>query len=82
MSSTRTAPTRWLTRRAQARRWGVTLHTIELWGRNESLGLPLEFEVDGHFFRSEAAIERWERKRLANSVIRNLIQETTITGTT
>jgi hypothetical protein len=70
-----TRSTRWLTRQAQARRWGVPLRVVEDWGRNESIGLPAEFEVDGRFFRLEEAIERWERGRLVGSVIRNLLQE-------
>src|SRR5437868_2725029 len=75
MSNSHTTSTRWLSRQAQARRWGVTSRTVERWGKDESVGLPPEFEVGGCSYRTEAAISRWERECLVSSVIRNLLQE-------
>lgn len=55
---------RYLSRRAQAERYGRSVRTIERWGENPQLALPPEFDINGHKFRSLSALERWERKRV------------------
>ena len=56
---------RYLSRRAQAERYGRSVRSIERWGKNPALKLPPELEINGHWFRSLEELEDWERKRAA-----------------
>jgi hypothetical protein len=55
---------RFLTRRQQARRYNKSLRTIERWGLDPEMGLPPEYNFNGHFHREESELETWERARV------------------
>jgi hypothetical protein len=55
---------RLLSRRAQARRYGVVLKTIERWGKDPELGFPDEIEINGRFFRELSKLEAFERSKI------------------
>ena len=55
---------RYLSRRAQAERYGRSVKTIERWGENSKLGLPPELDVNGRKSRALSQLERWERKQV------------------
>jgi hypothetical protein len=57
-------PTRWLTRAMQARRYSVSVRTIERWGEDPALGMPPEMEVNGRFLRNETKLDSWDRSRV------------------
>ena len=45
---------RFLTRRQQARRWGKSVRTVERWGLDPAMGLPPEYDFNGHPHREES----------------------------
>jgi len=55
---------RFLTRRQQARRWGKSVRTVERWGLDPAMGLPPEYDFNGHPHREESELEAWERSRV------------------
>jgi len=55
---------RFLTRRQQARRWGESVRTVEGWGLDPAVGLPPEYDFNGHPHREESELEAWERSRV------------------
>jgi hypothetical protein len=66
---TRTATDeRYLSRSAQAARYGRSKRSVDRWGKNPALGMPPEMDINGHKFRSLSALERWERSRAAMSI--------------
>jgi hypothetical protein len=62
-------PKRFLSRSAQARRYGVSKRTIERWGRKPQLNMPVEFWLNGMPHRDEAELEQWEAERRGKRVI-------------
>jgi hypothetical protein len=56
-------PKRYLTRRAQAARYGKSKRTIERWGRKPQMGMPPEVWFNGVPHRDEAELESWEAQR-------------------
>jgi hypothetical protein len=56
---------RFLSRRQQAARYGKCLKTIERWGRDPAMGLPVEYDLNGRPHRLEDQLEIWERSRVA-----------------
>jgi hypothetical protein len=59
------ADTIFLTRRQQARRYGVSTRTIDRWSDDYNLGLPAEIDIAGRKYRNLADLETWERARAA-----------------
>jgi hypothetical protein len=59
------SPRRFLRRRAQAQRYGVSLKTIQRWGRDPEMNMPDEFDFNGHPCRIEDQLEVWEKGRVA-----------------
>jgi hypothetical protein len=55
---------RYLSRRAQADRYGRSVRTIERWGEDPELGLPPELDINGRKLRALSQLERWERKQV------------------
>jgi hypothetical protein len=55
---------RYLSRRAQAERYGRSVKTIERWGEDPRVGLPPELDVNGRKSRALSQLERWERKQV------------------
>lgn len=66
-SSTLESPRRFLTRRAQAARYGKCVKTIERWGQDPSMEMPAEYDFRGLPSRLEAELEIWERGRVTTS---------------
>ena len=62
-----TAHERYLSRRAQADRYGKSVRTIERWGEDPDLALPPELDINGRKLRPLSALEQWERKRVVRS---------------
>ena len=58
-------PKRWLTRQQQAARYAVHSRTIVRWGRDQSMNLPAEIDLNGRPCRAEDELEAWERGRVA-----------------
>ena len=54
-----------MTRRQQARRYGVSTRTIDRWSDDDNLGLPAEIDIAGRKYRKLADLETWERARAA-----------------
>jgi hypothetical protein len=52
-----------LTRRQQARRYGVSTRTIDRWSDDDNLGLPAEIDIAGRKYRKLSELETWERAR-------------------
>ena len=52
-----------LTRRQQARRYGVSTRTIDRWSDDYNLGLPAEIDIAGRKYRKLSELETWERAR-------------------
>ena len=52
-----------LTRRQQARRYGVSSRTIDRWSDDDNLGLPAEIDIAGRKYRKLSELETWERAR-------------------
>jgi hypothetical protein len=51
---------RWLSRAAQARRYGKAKRTIERWGQNHDLRMPLETWINGMPHRREDELDQWD----------------------
>jgi hypothetical protein len=56
----------WLSRRAQAERYGKDIKTIKRWGRDPKMKMPPEHDFNGPH-RAEDELEVWERSRVASS---------------
>jgi hypothetical protein len=56
-------PKRWLTRRAQAKRYGKSKRTIERWGREPKMGMPPETWFNDVPHREEAELDQWDTQR-------------------
>jgi hypothetical protein len=63
------SPRRFLTRRAQAERYGKCVKTIERWGADPGMGMPAEYDFNGLPSRLEAELESWERSRVTASAV-------------
>jgi hypothetical protein len=62
-------PKRYLSRRAQAARYGKSKRTVERWGRDPKMGMPAETWFNGVPHRNEAELEAWEAARRGKRVI-------------
>jgi hypothetical protein len=60
-----TKPRRYLSRRAQAERYGKTIKTIERWGGDPDMNMPPEYDFRGLPHREEGELEAWEKTRVA-----------------
>ena len=60
------ASRRFLSRAAQAVRYGKSKRTIERWGQDPEMGMPIEYDFNGLPHRDEAELELWERSRVAS----------------
>jgi hypothetical protein len=58
-------PRRFLSRRAQAERYGKSIKTVERWGKDPEMSMPPEYDFNGPH-RDEAELEAWERSRVAS----------------
>jgi hypothetical protein len=58
---------RFLSRRAQAERYGKSLKTIERWTNDPRMEMPPEYDFRGLPHRDEAELETWERARVVAS---------------
>jgi hypothetical protein len=56
-------PKRYLTRRAQGKRYGKAKRTIDRWGRDPKIGMPPEYWFNGVPHRAEDELETWEAQR-------------------
>jgi hypothetical protein len=65
--ATRESSPRFLTRRAQAERYGKCVKTIERWGQDPAMGMPPEYNFNKLPSRLEAELEIWERSRVTVS---------------
>jgi hypothetical protein len=61
-------PKRFLSRTAQAKRWGKSKRTVERWGRDPKMGLPLETWLNNVPHRLEEELEVWEAARLGKNL--------------
>jgi hypothetical protein len=59
-------PRRFLSRRDQADRYGKSVRTIERWGEDPEMGMPVEYDFHGLKARAEDELETWERSRVAS----------------
>jgi hypothetical protein len=59
-------PRRFLSRRAQAERYGKSIKTIERWSDDPRMQMPREYDFRGLPHRDEAELEVWERSRVAS----------------
>jgi hypothetical protein len=58
-------PQRLLSRTAQAKRYGVSIRTIERWGDGKMRPpMPPEVEINERFYRYEHELQAWERARI------------------
>jgi hypothetical protein len=62
-----TAARQFLSRRAQARRYGKSTKTIKRWGEDPKMGMPPEYDFNGLPSRALDELEPWERSRVAAS---------------
>jgi hypothetical protein len=69
-----------LTRRQQARRYGVSTRTIDRWSDDDNLGLPGEIDIVGRKYRKLADLEKWERARAAIAAANRAILRKQRTG--
>jgi hypothetical protein len=69
-----------LTRRQQARRYGVSTRTIDRWSDDDNLGLPAEIDIAGRKYRKLADLETWERARAAIAAANRAILRKQRTG--
>jgi hypothetical protein len=58
------SPRRLLSRRAQAKRYGRSVRTIERWGADARIGMPPEIKIGTQYFRYEHELEEMERRRV------------------
>jgi hypothetical protein len=63
MNSSPPKSRRFLTRRAQAERYGKSKKTIERWGKNPKMQMPPEYFFNGLPHRDEEHLKRWEEAR-------------------
>jgi hypothetical protein len=64
MTGSTVKPRRFLSRSAQARRYGKSIKTIKRWGTDPKMAMPQEYELRGPH-RDEAELEIWEQGRVA-----------------
>jgi hypothetical protein len=57
-------PRRFLTRRAQAKRYSKSVRTIVRWGEDPDMNMPAEYWFNGLPHRAEDELEPWERSRV------------------
>ena len=69
-----------LTRRQQARRYGVSTRTIDRWADDDNLGLPAEIDIAGRKYRKLSELETWERARAAIAAANRTILRKQRTG--
>ena len=69
-----------LTRRQQARRYGVSTRTIDRWSDDDNLGLPAEIDIAGRKYRKLSDLETWERARAAIAAANRAILRKQRTG--
>jgi len=69
-----------LTRRQQARRYGVSTRTIDRWSDDDNLGLPAEIDIVGRKYRKLSELETWERARAAIAAANRTILRKQRTG--
>ena len=69
-----------LTRRQQARRYGVSTRTIDRWSDDDNLGLPAEIDIAGRKYRKLSELETWERARAAIAAANRTILRKQRTG--
>jgi hypothetical protein len=74
------ADTIFLTRRQQARRYGVSTRTIDRWSDDDNLGLPAEIDIAGRKYRKLPDLETWERARAAIAAANRAILRKQRTG--
>jgi len=74
------ADTIFLTRRQQARRYGVSTRTIDRWSDDDNLGLPAEIDIAGRKYRKLSDLETWERARAAIAAANRAILRKQRTG--
>ena len=55
----------YLTRREQARRYGVSTRTIDRWSDDDDLAPSTEIDIAGRKYRKLSDLEVWERVRAA-----------------
>jgi hypothetical protein len=60
-------PRRFLTRRAQADRYGKNIRTIVRWGEDPDMNMPDEYWFNGLPHRAEDELETWERSRISST---------------
>jgi hypothetical protein len=54
---------KWLSRRAQAKRYGRTARTIRRWEIDPSLNYPPGIEIKGQWYRAEDDLDAWDAAR-------------------
>ena len=64
MSNLPEKPVRYLSRQAQAQRYGKSVKTLMRWSEDPAMGMPREFNFSGLFSRREDELEEWERGRI------------------
>ena len=64
MNTATTTSRRFLTRTAQAQRYGKTTKTIERWGKDRRMNMPPEYWFGPLPHRAEDELETWERSRV------------------
>jgi len=69
-----------LTRRQQARRYGVSTRTIDRWSDDDNLGLPAEIDIAGRKYRKLSELETWERARATIAAANRTILQKQRTG--
>jgi hypothetical protein len=65
--ATSESPRRFLTRRAQAKRYGKCVKTIVRWGADPNMGMPAEYDFKLPS-RAEDELEVWERGRVSVTI--------------
>lgn len=54
----------YLSRKQQAERYSSSVKTIDRWGKDPRMNMPLEYQFGVRFLRKLSALERWERTRV------------------
>jgi hypothetical protein len=63
-TATQTKPRRFLSRSAQAQRYGKSVRTIKRWGTDPKMGMPPEYAFTTPH-RAEDELDAWDRSRVA-----------------
>jgi hypothetical protein len=64
-TTTPAGPRRFLSRPAQAKRYGKSIRTIKRWGQDPDMGMPPEYDFNG-LHRREDELDAWDRSRAAS----------------